>query len=153
MQSRRVQLIGVCYSRSMTIRLNLNQFLERHAISTYRVVKETTGKLSPNTVYDLARRPAQRIDLQTVGQILTVLEGITGETVTINDLLEITPDDPGDALETPLPPLPDLAALTANAVKMAKTTARKGKPQGSSKPVTIRGPGPSVADIIREGRR
>jgi hypothetical protein len=137
----------------MTIRLNLNQFLERHAISTYRVVKETSGKLAANTVYDLARRPAQRIDLQTVGQVVTALERITGETVTINDLLEITPDEPGDTLETSSPTLPDLATLTANAVKTAKTTPRKGKPQGSSKPITVRGPGVSVADIIREGRR
>lgn len=150
----------------MTIRLNLNRFLERHSISTYRVVKETSGKLAANTVYDLARRPAQRIDLHTVGQVVTALERITGETVTINDLLEITPDEPGDllarhqhltglgrTLETPSPPMSDLAALTANAVKMAKTTVRNGKPQGSSKPITVRGPGVSVADIIREGRR
>lgn len=137
----------------MTIRLNLNRFLELHAISTYRVVKETSGKLAANTVYDLARRPAQRIDLQTIGQVVTALERITGETVTINDLLEITPDEPGKALETSTFELPDLATLTANAVKMAKTTTRQGKPQGSSKPVTVRGSGPSVADIIREGRR
>jgi hypothetical protein len=135
----------------MTIRLNLNRFLERHAISTYRVVKETTGKLAPNTVYDLARRPAQRIDLQTVGQVVNALERITGETVTINDLLEITPDEPVETLESAA--LPDLAALTANAVNMAKATVRSGKPQGSSQPITVHGPGPSVADIIREGRR
>jgi hypothetical protein len=137
----------------MTIRLNLNRFLERHAISTYRVVKETTGKLAPNTVYDLARRPAQRIDLQTVGQVVNALERITGETVTINDLLEITPDEPVETLEISSPDLPDLARLTANAVKMAKITVRSGKPQGSSQPITLHGPGPSVADIIREGRR
>jgi hypothetical protein len=137
----------------MTIRLNLNRFLEHHAISAYRVVKETSGKLAANTVYDLARRPAQRIDLQTVGHVVSALERITGETVTINDLLEITPDEPSKTLERSTPATPDLAALTANAVKMAKTTARSGKPQGSSKPVTIRGPGPSVAEIIREGRR
>jgi hypothetical protein len=137
----------------MAIRLNLNQFLERHAISAYRVVKETSGKLAANTVYDLARRPAQRIDLQTVGQVVSALGRITGETVTINDLLEITPDEPGDAPETPSPTLRDLATLTANAAKMAKITMRQGKPQGSSKPVTVRGPGASVAEIIREGRR
>jgi hypothetical protein len=132
----------------MTIRLNLNKFLESHAISAYRVVKETTGKLAANTVYDLAKRPAQRIDLETVGQVVTALERITGETVTINDLLEITGVETSKTLETP-----DLAMLVANAAKVAKPAKTIGKPSGSSQPVRIRGVGPSVVEIIREGRR
>jgi hypothetical protein len=137
----------------MIYRLNLNKFLESHAISAYRVVKETTGQLAANTVYDLAKRPAQRIDLQTIGQVLGALERITGETITINDLLEISPENPSvktnqESLETP-----NFAALVANAARTAKPTKTTGKPKGSSQPVQIRGIGPSVLDIIRDGRR
>ncbi len=137
----------------MIYRLNLNKFLENHAISAYRVVKETTGLLAANTVYDLAKRPAQRIDLQTIGQVLGALKRITGETVTINDLLEVSPEKPSiktsfESLQTP-----NFAALIANALKTAKPTKTTGKPKGSSQPVQIRGVGPSVVDIIRDGRR
>jgi hypothetical protein len=137
----------------MIYRLNLNKFLENHAISAYRVVKETTGQLAANTVYDLAKRPARRIDLQTIGQVLGALERITGETITINDLLEISPETPSiktnhESLETP-----NFATLVANAVKTAKPTKTTGKPKGSSQPIQIRGSGPSVVDIIRDGRR
>ncbi len=136
----------------MTLRLNLHKFLEAHAISTYRVVKETTGQLAANTVYDLAKRPAQRIDLQTIGQVLTALERITGKTMTINDLLETTSDD----LETPTEALPNLTSLLAKAAKTAKTTKTtktQGKPIGSNQPTRIRGTGPSIVEIIRDGRR
>ena len=136
----------------MTIRLNLHRFLERHAISTYRVVKETSGTLAANTVYDLARRPAQRIDLDTVGAVVTALERITGEPVTIQDLLEFN-DESHQVTTSQKTKTPDLATLTAVAVKAAQSTPRRGKPQGSSQPVTVRGPGPSVVEIIREGRR
>jgi chorismate-pyruvate lyase len=37
----------------MTLRLNLGKYLEQHNISAYRVVQ--VSKLSPNTVYALAR--------------------------------------------------------------------------------------------------
>ncbi len=136
----------------MIYRLNLNKFLEHHAISAYRVVKETTGLLAANTVYDLAKKPAQRIDLQTIGQVLGALERITGETVTINDLLEVSPEKPSKTnLESPQ--TPNFAALVANAAKTAKPSKTTGKPKGSSQSVQIRGVGPSLLDIIRDGRR
>jgi hypothetical protein len=143
---------GVCYTRSMIYRLNLNKFLENHAISAYRVVKETTGLLAANTVYDLAKKPAQRIDLQTVGQVLGALERITGKTVTINDLLEISPESPSNSNPASLQP-PNFTALVANAARTAKSSKTTGKPKGSSQPVQIRGVGLSVVEIIREGRR
>ena len=130
----------------MNIRLNLSKFLVQHAVSPYRIVKETT--LSPNTIYDLARKPAQRIDLATVGQVITALEKIIGQPVTINDLLETTPNE---ALETTKEP--DFALLVANAAKTVKKTSMTGKPIGSSGSVRIRGTGSSIVKIIRDGRR
>ena len=136
----------------MIIQLNLSSFLERHAISAYRVVKETSGQLAPNTVYDLARKPARRIDLRTVGEVVNALERITGSPVTINDLLEhVSEVEPANVI-APLESV-DLTDLIANAVKTAKLSKPQGKPLGSSRPVTVRGTGPSIVKIIREGRR
>jgi uncharacterized membrane protein len=72
----------------MTLRFNLGKYLERHQISAYRVVQ--VSKLAPNTVYTLARQPAQRIDLDTVSAVLAGLETITGQVVPITDLIEET---------------------------------------------------------------
>ena len=137
------------------MRLNLNRYLKRHGVSAYRVVKETAGKLAPNTVYDLARKPAQRIDLQTVGEVMTALERITGEVVTLDDLLEIMPTDVAlTDMDTGEGSAIDLAALLANAAKHAKVrTGNGGKVEGSAIPAKITGKGPSVVEIIRQGRR
>ncbi len=70
----------------MTLRLNLGKYLEQHNISAYRVVQ--VSKLSPNTVYALARKPTKRIDLDTVSAVLAGLESITGESVVLSDLIE-----------------------------------------------------------------
>ncbi len=127
------------------MRLNLNKFLIQHAISPYRVVKETT--LAPNTVYDLARKPAQRIDLATIAQVLVALEKIIGQPVTINDLLETTQGSLEKTVE------PDLAVLVKKAAETVKKVGVLGKPIGSSKSVQLRGTGSSIVEIIREGRR
>jgi hypothetical protein len=70
----------------MTLRLNLGKYLEQHNISAYRVVQ--VSKLSPNTVYALARKPSKRIDLDTVSAVLAGLESITGGNVELSDLIE-----------------------------------------------------------------
>ena len=46
----------------MEWRLNLGGYLQRHHITPYRLMKAVEGRVSANTVYTLARKPAQRID-------------------------------------------------------------------------------------------
>ncbi len=72
----------------MELRLNLGAYLTRQNITAYRLAQAAKGKVARNTVYDLARRPAQRIDLTTVGRVIKVLESITGEPVRLDDLIE-----------------------------------------------------------------
>lgn len=76
----------------MTLRLNLGRYLQEHDISAYRVVQEVRGRVAPNTVYSLARKPAQRIDLDTVAKILQALERVRGQKVEITEMLEDVPD-------------------------------------------------------------
>jgi DNA-binding Xre family transcriptional regulator len=74
------------------IRLNIGSYLEQKNITPYRLVKESG--LAPNTVYNLARTPAKRIDLDTLGSIVEALTRLTGKTVTPNDLLEVIEEPP-----------------------------------------------------------
>ncbi len=75
------------------IRLNIGSYLQQKNITPYRLVKESG--LAPNTVYTLARSPAKRVDLDTLGSIVEALTRLTGQPVTPNDLLEV--------IETPAP--------------------------------------------------
>ncbi|WP_424950581.1 hypothetical protein [Deinococcus sp.] len=72
----------------MTMQLNLGAFLTRQGITPARLVRATEGRLAPATVYGLASRPMQRIDLQTVGTVLDALSELTGREVHFQDVLE-----------------------------------------------------------------
>ena len=101
----------------MTLRFNLGKYLDRHQISAYRVVQ--VSKLAPNTVYSLARQPAQRIDLDTVSAVLAGLETITGQAVPITDLIE--------EMETTRPNSnPKLAALLKTAKPALRLETMRG---------------------------
>ncbi len=71
-------------------RLHLKPFLERHHISAYQLVRATRGQLSEATVYGMARKPLQRIDLDSVGAVIDALETLVGEAVSLSDLIERT---------------------------------------------------------------
>lgn len=102
-------------------------------------------------MYDLARKPARRIDLHTIGEVVNPLERITGQSVTINDLLERVPEVEPANDTVPLESV-DLTDLIANAVKTAELSKPQGKPLGSSRQVTVRCTDPSIVELIREGR-
>lgn len=72
----------------MTLRLNLGQYLKEHGITAYRLVREMEGKVASNTIYGMARKPAQRIDLNTVGEVLKALGRLTGGEVELSDVIE-----------------------------------------------------------------
>ncbi len=72
----------------MGLQMNLGAYLESRGITAYRLVKATEGRLAPATVYGLAARPAQRIDLATVGTVLEALSALTGSPVQVQDVLE-----------------------------------------------------------------
>lgn len=72
----------------MGLQMNLGAFLRRRGISAYRLVKATEGRLAAATVYGLASKPAQRIDLATVGTMLEALSELTGSAVVFQDVLE-----------------------------------------------------------------
>lgn len=68
--------------------MNLGAFLGRQHISAYRLVEATEGRLAAATVYRLASRPAQLIDLETVGTVLDALSELASTPVQRQDVLE-----------------------------------------------------------------
>ena len=76
----------------MKVQARVKQYLDSHNVSAYRLAQETAGTLAPNTVYALARPTVKRVDLETLGEVMTALERITGQPVTLTDLLEVVAD-------------------------------------------------------------
>lgn len=74
------------------LRFHLKPFLERHHITAYQLARATKGKLSESTVYGMSRAPLQRIDLDSVGVVMSALEIMTGERVQVQDLIEQMPE-------------------------------------------------------------
>lgn len=67
---------------------NLGKYLQEHGLSAYALVKEVQGKVPASTVYGLARKPAQRIDLPTTYTLLDALERLRGEKVDMDEVVE-----------------------------------------------------------------
>lgn len=123
------------------MRLNLGQYLKDHDITAYRLVREVQGQVAPNTVYSLARKPAQRIDLDTVAKILQALERVRGQKVEITEMLEEQPESA------------DLSHLRLPAGTPAFDPAlpKKFRYSGAEGRTKVEG-GPSIVDIVSEGR-
>jgi hypothetical protein len=84
---------------------NLKPYLDRHNITTYRLAKDSD--ITASTLYGLARKRTQNIDLATVSRIIDSLQRLTGNHVSITDLLE--------NINNPTSINPQLAALLKNA--------------------------------------
>ena len=73
----------------------LTDYMERHAITPYRLAKAVEQHASAQTVYGLVRRgqDVSRVDLGTLAFVLDGLRELTGENVQVSDLISYTPDN------------------------------------------------------------
>lgn len=71
------------------VKFTLKRYLETHGLSAYRLTQAAQGRVSRGTVYALARGSVSRVDLSTLGVVMTVLEELTGQAVTPGDLLAV----------------------------------------------------------------
>lgn len=69
--------------------MTFRELLEARGLTAYRVATEGRGSVSRNAVYALARGDADRVDLGTLGKLAGVLERLTGDRVTVADLLTL----------------------------------------------------------------
>lgn len=83
------------------IQLTLGTYLREHGISAYRLAQAAKGRVSRGSVYALARGDTTRVDLATLGAVITTLEELTGQEVGPGDLLaavtlpEVDPETEG----------------------------------------------------------
>lgn len=129
----------------MILQLNLGKYLKEHDISAYRLVQEVKGEVAPNTVYDLARAPVQRVNLRVVAKILEALSRVRGEKVSVLEVI--------DELEEEAAPTesPTLEQLLAQVPLPDLTTPQKFSYSGKGKRADVSG-GPTITAIISEGR-
>lgn len=64
----------------------LREYLDQHEVSAYALTK--AADLAPNTVYALARGDQGRVDLVVLDKVIGALEQLTGQRVSVGDLLE-----------------------------------------------------------------
>jgi DNA-binding Xre family transcriptional regulator len=72
----------------VSVRWKVRELLDKHDKTPYALWK--ASGLSRNTVYDIASDKRDRVDFDTLAGIISGLRTLTGETVTPNDLLEVT---------------------------------------------------------------
>ncbi len=70
------------------LRWRIRQYLTAHSLSAYDLDRALGRKLSPRTVYALARNEHKQIRLETLDKLMTALEELTGKPVSLKDLLE-----------------------------------------------------------------
>lgn len=76
-------------SSKMPTRIKLKRLLQQRGISVYRLSQETKGQLSIQSLYNLTGEPPpKRIELASLDAIVEALHRITGEEITVCDLLE-----------------------------------------------------------------
>lgn len=75
----------------MSVEFALDQFLERHGLSAYRVSVEAEGKIARASVFSMARsKNVKRVDLESLGHLLDILEALTGRKVQLSDLFQVS---------------------------------------------------------------
>lgn len=70
------------------VQFTLKNYLEANGLTAYRLAQQAKGRVSRGTVYALAKGSAKRLDLGTLGAVMTALEELTGHDITPADLLE-----------------------------------------------------------------
>ena len=74
----------------MPTRIRLKELLDEQGVTVYKLAKQTEGKLSIQSLYNLTsvKNPAKRIELESLDAIIEALFSITGKRFTVCDLLE-----------------------------------------------------------------
>ncbi len=87
------------------VRWRLADYLERHRLTAYALGKDI-GVTRMNTVYRIARRGSEpvRVDLETLGLVISSLRKLTGEDVQLTDILEYDPSGTPEPQAVPPPP-------------------------------------------------
>lgn len=128
----------------------LKDYLRQHNVTPYALSLKTGGRLSRNTIYSLVREQPQRLQLKTLDVLIPALMELTGEPVSVTDLLAYNlapPEERGSSL-VPSERVRELAELLEAAGPL-KVVEGRGKPRGSAVRIAR---GTSVAEAVVEER-
>lgn len=80
------------------IKWTLKSYLDANDLSAYKLVQ--AAKVSPTTVYALARGDHERVSLEVLDKVLAGLERLTGRPATLTDVLDREPDpEPAEEMD------------------------------------------------------
>lgn len=125
-----------------SVKWKLHAYLKSHNLTAYAIAKETGARMS--TIYRLAQEGHEpdRVDLPTLGRVITGLRKLTGAPVELADIFEV--------VEETVPTLPSLKPGEVGDDKLRSTPARgKFNPRGPQ--ITARG-GKTLSEIIVQER-
>ena len=77
---------------NVPVRWMIRPLLERHHISTYRLMRESG--LAQGTVYRLVNGETQSLNVETLDRVMAALQRLTGERLEISDLLRYDEPNP-----------------------------------------------------------
>lgn len=135
------------------VRWNVATFLEQHEITAYKLIK--ASGLHQNTVYALARGEYKAINLDTLAAVVRGLESLTGQTVSVSDLLEVVRENPKATRTRKTNPKARVRDLTAEASTdraLSRPKRATGGVIGLEQPVKLT-PGPSGSEIVLSERK
>lgn len=72
------------------VRWKLREYLHDHGLSVYKLTQAASGQLSANGIYKLARGTTT-VQLETLSVLIETLQTLTGQPVSVADLLEYHP--------------------------------------------------------------
>jgi DNA-binding Xre family transcriptional regulator len=72
--------------RAVPVNWTIRQLLQRHAITPYRLMKESG--LAQGTIYRLVNGDTRSLNADTLDRVMTALRRLTSEDIAISDLLE-----------------------------------------------------------------
>ncbi len=75
------------------VKWRVGQFLEQNGITPYKLSEKTRGRISRNTIYEIARADTKQVKLETLDTLISTLRVMTGKSVQITDLLEYVADE------------------------------------------------------------
>lgn len=73
------------------VRWKLHDYLQAHGLTVYKLTQAAKGKLSANGIYKLARGTST-VQLETLSALIEALQSLTGQAVSVADLLEYDPE-------------------------------------------------------------
>lgn len=77
-------------STEMATRIKLKEVLDQQGLTPYAVAKASNGKVSKQGLYYIlnAKTPLKSIDLETIDAVIESIETLTGNKLSVCDLLE-----------------------------------------------------------------